>query len=117
MSNLEDISSENHEGGNSLLVGSYETESFLNHATRVSAKSERVRYTSSEDIRSSAVDSKFKDLFQDDMEVKKKKNRAASSLIGIPGSVNLLAGKSWVARDEPPSRREQKIDISESSKA
>ena len=42
--------------------------------------------------------------------------RKKSDLIN-PGGVNLIAGMSWVTKDEQPNYREERIDISQLSKA
>ena len=57
------------------------------------------------------------------MIVKSKSNlplkRAKTGGIGIeiPGSVTMLSGRNWVTKDEIPNRRENRVNVSETSKA
>ena len=37
--------------------------------------------------------------------------------LGIPGTINMISGIGFVSKDEPPTRREHKVNISEASKA
>ena len=45
------------------------------------------------------------------------KHKRPNTGLAIPGGINMHSGVGFVSKDEPPGRREQKINISETSKA